>query len=52
MERQFDEFLISDDKTLIQPQRVFEMLQKSYWAAERSFDTIKKSIENSLCFGV
>ncbi len=52
MEVYSDEFLISDDKALIQPQRVFEMLQKSYWAAERSFDTIKKSIENSLCFGV
>jgi len=52
MEVYSEEFLISDDKTLIQPQRVFEMLQKSYWAGERSLDTIKKSIENSLCFGV
>jgi len=52
MERQIDEFLISDDKALLQPQRVFEMLQKSYWAADRDIDTIKKSIENSLCFGV
>ena len=52
MEVYSDEFLISDDKTLIQPQRVFEMLHKSYWAGERSLETIKKSIEHSLCFGV
>lgn len=52
MEVYADEFLISDDKALLQPQRVLEMLQKSYWAADRDLDTIKKSIENSLCFGV
>jgi len=52
MELYLDEFLISDDKTLIQPEIVFELLSKSYWAGERSFETIKKSIENSLCFGV
>ena len=52
MEVYSDEFLISDDKALIQPQRVFEMLQKSYWAADRDIETIKKAIENSLCFGV
>jgi GNAT superfamily N-acetyltransferase len=47
-----DEFLISDDKSLIQLERVLEMLSKSYWAADRDLDTIKKSIEHSLCFGV
>ena len=52
MELYLDEFLISDDKTLIQPEIVFELLSKSYWAGERSLETIKKSIENSLCFGV
>ncbi len=52
MEVYSEEFLISDDKTLIQPEMVFELLSKSYWAGERSLETIKKSIENSLCFGV
>ena len=52
MQQMFQEFLVSDEKTLIQPQRVFEMLSKSYWAADRTLETIKKSIENSLCFGV
>ena len=52
MERQIDEFLISDDKTLIQPGRVWELLSKSYWAADRDLATIQKSIEHSLCFGV
>ena len=52
MERQIDEFLISDDKTLVRPERVLQMLSKSYWAADRDLETIKKSIEHSLCFGV
>lgn len=52
MEPYLDEFLISDDKTLIQPEIIFELLSKSYWAGERNLETIKKSIENSLCFGV
>ena len=52
MQQMFQEFLVSDEKTLIQPQRVFDMLSKSYWAADRTLETIKKSIENSLCFGV
>ena len=52
MQQMFQEFLVSDEKMLIQPQRVFDMLSKSYWAADRTLETIKKSIENSLCFGV
>ena len=52
MQQMMDEFLISDDKTLIQPGRVWELLSKSYWAADRDLATIQKSIEHSLCFGV
>lgn len=52
MELYIDEFLISDDPALVQPEIVFELLSKSYWAGERNLETIRKSIENSLCFGV
>lgn len=52
MERQFDSFLISDDKKLLQPERIYEMLHNTYWAKERSRETIARTIENSLCFGV
>jgi GNAT superfamily N-acetyltransferase len=50
--RQFKEFIISDDKKLIQLDRVCTLLSTSYWANDRSRETIQLSIENSLCFGV
>jgi len=47
-----DEYLLSDDKDLIDIDAVYSMLSKSYWASDRAKETVKKSIENSLCFGV
>lgn len=52
MNMYFREFLISDDSNLIQLDCVCEMLSNTYWANNRSQEAIKKSIENSLCFGV
>ena len=52
MERQFDSFLISDDKKLLQIERIYELLHGTYWAGDRTRETIARSIENSLCFGV
>ena len=51
MENIINGFIISDDKKMIQLQRVKELLSTSYWAENRSLDTIKKSIKNSICFG-
>ena len=48
----FNGFLFSDDSNLIQLNRVYEMLSNTYFAKNRSQETIKLSIENSLCFGV
>ena len=52
MERQFYAFLISDEKQLLQLERIYEMLRGTYWAKERLRETIARAIENSLCFGV
>lgn len=52
MEVWLEGFCISDDPTKLRPERVHAMLQKSYWAAERSLETIERSMEHSLCFGV
>lgn len=52
MERQVGTALISDDKNLLQIDRIFALLKTSYWAGERSRETIEQSIEHSLCFGV
>ena len=52
MEVKFNEFLISDDKSKLQIDRVTQMLNNSYWAENRPRDVIERSIENSICFGV
>ena len=44
--------VISDEKALLQIDRIYEMLHKSYWAGERTRETIERSMEHSLCFGV
>ena len=52
MQTILDGYLISDDKKLIQLDRVCELLSCTYWAKSRTKDTITASIENSLCFGL
>lgn len=52
MERRIGTALISDDKNLLQIDRICDLLKTSYWAGERSRETIERSIEHSLCFGV
>lgn len=47
-----EDFFISDDKSLIQIERVYELLSKTYWAENRSREIIALSIENSCCFGI
>ena len=43
MERQFDLYLISDDKKLLQIERIYEMLHSTYWAKERTRETIARA---------
>ncbi len=45
-------FLFSRDKSLLSFDRVCVLLATAYWAGGRSRETIRKSIGNSLCFGV
>ena len=52
MERQVGASIISDDKNRLQIERICALLKTSYWAGERSRETIERSIEHSLCFGV
>jgi len=47
------EYYISTDKSKLDIDLIFWFLSKeSYWAQNRSIETISRSIENSLCFGV
>ena len=43
---------ISDDPDDVDIASLKHMLSASYWAADRSIDVIKKTIENSICFSV
>ena len=44
-------FYISDNKKKIAPKNVKPLIKQTYWASDRSLETIEKSIENSICFG-
>ena len=45
-------FLISTDKSKLDLKLIHEFLSRSYWAAGIPRETVARSIENSLCFGV
>lgn len=45
-------YRISDSMEELQPDVVIALLKSSYWAAERSEETIVKSWKESHCFGV
>ncbi|MVO98044.1 GNAT family N-acetyltransferase [Paenibacillus lutrae] len=52
MEVKFGLYTISDQKERLDIEAIAGYLAKSYWANNRSQETIGKSIENSLCYGV
>ncbi|SEN49574.1 GNAT family N-acetyltransferase [Paenibacillus sp. OV219] len=45
-------YRISDSVEELQPDVIFALLKGSYWAAERSEETIRNSWKESLCLGV
>ncbi|KXF83324.1 GNAT family N-acetyltransferase [Enterovibrio coralii] len=47
-----DNYRISDDREDVQFDKVESLLRSSYWASERSVETIKVSISNSVCFSL
>jgi GNAT superfamily N-acetyltransferase len=46
------DYYISTDKTKLNIESVKALLKQTYWASERREETIIKSIENSICYGV
>jgi GNAT superfamily N-acetyltransferase len=45
-------YSISNNKALIDMDIVYRLLSGTYWAANRTKETIEKSLENSIIFGV
>jgi len=46
------DYLISTDPSMLDLDVVHGFLQRSYWAAERPLETVKRSVERSLSFGL
>ena len=47
-----DGYLVSTDKSKIDVETVHDFLSHSYWAENIPLGVVRKSIENSLCFGI
>lgn len=52
MRMYFNDYLISDEKELLQLDKIYQLLSTTYWAYNRDKKTIQESIDNSICFGV
>jgi GNAT superfamily N-acetyltransferase len=52
MEQLYKNYRISDDKSLLNIETIGAFLSRSYWANKRSIETIEKSIQNSVCYGI
>jgi GNAT superfamily N-acetyltransferase len=51
-EKPRDGFLISTDPARLPLDDIWKALAKTYWASGRSRETVARSLENSLCFGL
>jgi len=53
MEIQENGYVFSDDKNKLDPAAIHKYLsEQSYWAQGIPLEVVKRSIENSLCFGI
>ena len=47
-----EEHYISDDKSRLDLKLIHQVISNSYWAKGRSFVDVKRSIDNSICYGI
>ena len=47
-----EEYNISDDNSRLDLKLIHHAISNSYWAKGRSFDEVKRSIDNSICYGL
>lgn len=53
LEMKYNGFLISNSKSLIQIDRVYQLLKTSYWAKKWiTKEIVALAVENSFCFGI
>lgn len=46
------DYMISTDKKRLKTVVIHAFLRQSYWGSNMTFDSVKKSIKNSFCFGM
>ena len=46
------DYLLSDDKSILDLNVVFSLLRSTYWAESRSREQIETSLKHSVCFGL
>ena len=51
MQEAYLEYILSDEKALLQPERILALLKETAWARHYTLDTIDGIIRNSLCMG-
>ena len=51
MQEPYLEYILSDEKALLQPERILALLKETAWARHYTLDTIDGIIRNSLCMG-
>ncbi len=47
-----DEFMISDERELVDVNAVHNLLKETYWAKNRTKETVETTIKNSHCFSL
>ena len=52
MEWYKEEYVLTDDKTRVDIDKVAELLSDTYWAKDRTPELVRKSIGNSMCFSI
>jgi ribosomal protein S18 acetylase RimI-like enzyme len=52
MEARRDNFLLTDDVNLIQPQACLALLQTTYWANKRTLEQVEATIRESIVVGL
>lgn len=48
----YDGYLFSDDKSLLDLNKIINLLNKTYWAKDRVKECQAIAIDNSICYGV
>lgn len=52
MQEPYLEYILSDEKALLQPERILALLKETAWARHYTLDTIDGIIRNSLCMAL